>query len=391
MERFPLDANAGLPAREEVLETWLRVEREVGANPSALHRSGRRARAVVQEARDRLAAALGVDVHGLVLTSGATEANDLALLGFARAARRLDGVRVGVVGSAAEHPSVTGPLRALQQAGHALAMLPLDRHARVVPEALRDALAAPGPPRLVALQWANQETGAVQPVAAALDALRPEDHLHVDAVQGLGKLPWPEWAGRVGSFTLSGHKVGAPKGIGLLWRRPETPLDPLLVGGGQQEGLRPGTESPALALALAHAVELALAETDERARRAAAWRERFLGALRASPFGERIVVHTPLEPDAALPNTLSLGLLELDGRILLPALDAAGLDVSAGSACASGSAQPSPVLLGAGVEPGLARASVRISVPPRLEPETSDEAAARFLGAVSRIYEVGFR
>lgn len=382
--RIPLDANAGVPARAEAVEAWLRAEREAPGNPSSIHRSGRRAQSVLEDARDRVAAALRCGPREVVFTGGATESNNLALFGAARALRRLGGSPPLLIASPAEHPAVLAPLRILQEDGFPLRMLPVDACARADVAAAASAVAG-APACVIALQWANNETGAVQDLAAAAELAGGAAHLHVDAVQGIGKLPWEPALEQAHTLTVSGHKIGAPKGVGVLRVAEGAPLDPLIAGGGQQRGRRAGTESPALAAALATALELALAEQEEFARAAEMNCEAFLAAARGC--GRPLELRSPAR-GPRLPNTLCITLRGVDGRALLPACDAEGLDVSSGAACSSGAAQPSAVLLATGLDEDAARATVRVSFGPGMPIELAREAGARFAMLARRLYEV---
>ncbi|HEX9794724.1 MAG TPA: aminotransferase class V-fold PLP-dependent enzyme [Planctomycetota bacterium] len=387
LDRFALDANAGEPAREEALEAFVRVAREAPGNPSSLHRNGRRAQGALEDARERVGAALGAPAREIVFTSGATEANNIALFGAARARSRLTGAAVPLVASLAEHASVVGPLRRLQQDGHSLALAPLDAHARPAAPALL-ALVAERRAQLVALQWANNETGAVQPVEEFAAALPDDVHWHCDAVQGFGKLPPATALARADTLVLSGHKFGAPKGVGVLRRREDAPLDPLMAGGGHQGGVRPGTESPALATAFAVALELALAEQPEWSEQAARAAAELLAALVAA--GVSFQANHPAEPGGRLPNTLNLTFAGVDGRALLVACDAEGLSVASGSACSSGAPEPSPILRALGLTKELAKSSLRLSFGRYPPPGLGARAGERLAATVLRVYQAGF-
>jgi cysteine desulfurase len=379
-----LDANAGLPVRPEVLETFQRVERDCPANPSSLHGPGRKARAALEEARETVAELLGARRGEIIFTSGATEANNLAILGGARALAEGGGGPTPLFGSRAEHPSVLGPLRILQQEGFPLTLLPLKEGALVDLEGLDGA----DPESFVSLQWANNETGCVQDLKQAKRRAR-DSILHCDAVQGWGKLD-PSAALEVADlFTLSGHKVGAPKGIGVLRVRETVPVSPILSGGGHQGGLRPGTESPALAAALAEALGLA---EKERSLWEESGKEALNHLFRALLEGfPEAVIHRPGPEGASLPNTASVGFPGVDGRALLPACEKVGLALSAGSACSTGAPTPSTVLLAAGVGENLARASLRISFPPGSGRAEGEDAGKRLAEVVNRAYEVAKR
>ncbi len=382
-ERVYLDANAGLPVRAEVLEEYLRIERECSANPASLHRSGRRAQGELENARGRVAACIGRADSEIVFTSGATEACNLALFGVVHATEQLLGRKLNLMTSKAEHPAVLGPLRLLQQQGHHLEWLPIDDHAQACLQDLCD----DEPPDLVALQWANNETGVVQPVQQLADLLTDNTAWFCDAVQGVGKLPWSSALNHADALVLSGHKFGAPKGVGVLALGDRVMYEAHMVGGGHQRGRRPGTESPALAGAFAMAMELAMAEQAENDRLWSESRQVFLDCLLQQLPSLRCN-----HPEVGgLSNTLNLTFADIDGRLLLPTLDAEGLEVSAGSACSSGSPTPSTVLLAAGLPQVLATASIRVTFPPKMTISTVENAARRLAAAAARLYDVAKR
>ncbi len=374
-------------------ETWLRVSREAPANPASLHRPGQRARAILEDARERVAELLRCEAREVIFTSGATESNNLALFGLARGLRDLHGAPPLLLSSAAEHPSVLGPLRSLQQQGFPLKLVPVDPHAKASIPDMQEALAE-HPRAIVALQWANHETGVVQNPSSLLEALPEDAHLHCDAAQGWGRLPFDPSLEGAHSVVLSGHKFGAPKGIGVLRLRSDCFLEPLLVGGDQQRALRPGTESPALAAAFALALELAAAERKVYAERTWAAGEALLSELRAGfrraglSFEDRVVLNCPRIPGQVLPNTLNLSFRGVDGRLLLPACDAEGLALASGSACASGAPEPSPVLRACGHPEALARASLRISFGGEQTASEGREAGRRLTALILRAYKL---
>ncbi len=379
-----LDANAGLPTRPEALEAWRKIEQECPANPASLHAPGRKARAALEGARETVAGLLQAEKGEIVFTSGATEANNLALLGGATLLARESGAKPKIFGSEAEHPSVLGPLRRLQQEGFPLTLLPVTKGGFVEIEAFD----APPEESLIALQWANNETGCVQNLEA-LKTLAPQSLLHCDGAQGWGKLAPKAALENADFLVLSGHKFGAPKGVGVLRTRDHLGVDPLFAGGGHQGGLRPGTESPALAAAFALALELSEEErplwenSGERALKA-------LSRTVSEGFPEALF-HQPGPGVASLPNTASVGFPGVDGRALLPACEKSGLAVSAGSACSTGAPTPSTVLIASGVNPELARATLRISFPPGAG-RAAGETAGRLLAEVAtRAYEVAKR
>lgn len=359
MQRVHLDHNSTTPLRPEARARWLEVADLGLGNPSSLHEAGRRARAIVDEARARVAAALGAHEEEIFFTSGATEANNWALFGCLEAC----GTGAGLATDPAEHASVLGPARALAALGHPLSWIPVDSSGLVQP---LDVAAAVGPgTRLVSLCAANNETGAVLDLPALSEALRarpgPRPRLHTDAVQALGRLPirLREWGADLASF--SAHKVGGPPGMGVLWRARGVPLAPRLHGGGQELELRPGTENVPGIAAGALAIELAVREQGAYAARTETLTRNLWAELRLALPGARLL-GPPIASKQRLPNTLCVLVPETDGRVLVTRLDLAGLEVSAGSACASGSVEPSHVLLAMGLTREEARSGLRISV-----------------------------
>lgn len=358
--RVHLDHNSTTPMRPEVRARWLEVVDERIGNPSSLHAPGRRARALVDEARARVAAALGVHEEEIFFTSGATEANNLALLGVLEAT----GPQLGLVTTAAEHSSVLGPARELARRGRPVAFVPVDREGRPEPAAVAHA-ASESRTGLVSVGAANNETGALPDLAAIAQALErvrgARPHFHTDAVQALGRLPMRlrEWG--VGLASLSAHKVGGPPGVGVLWRGRGVALAPLLHGGGQELDLRPGTENVPGIVGAALAIELAVREQPISSERLARLTRELWTGLAARLPGVRLL-GPPIESERRLPNTLCVLVPGSDGKVLVTRLDLAGLEVSAGSACASGSIEPSHVLLAMGLTRDEARSGLRLSL-----------------------------
>jgi len=360
MKRVYLDHNATSPLRAEARALFDEVRDECAGNASSVHAPGRRARARLDEARERVAAALHVKEDEVLFTSGGTESNNLALLGVLRA--RAGAARSGLVTTLVEHSSVLGPADALEAAGHPVVRIRVDACGRPLASDL-SAAAAEERTGLVSLMAANNEVGSLGPLAevrAALDnlpaAARPL--LHTDAVQALGRLPL-DLAG-VDLASFSAHKIGGPLGCGVLVRRGGTPLSGLFYGGGQEFDLRPGSENVPAIAAGALAIELAASEQEDYARRTRAlattlWEE----VKRALPDASLV---GPAIDDERLPNTITVSLPGVDGRVLVTRLDLDGLAVSAGSACASGSLEPSHVLLAMGRSREEARAGLRMSI-----------------------------
>jgi cysteine desulfurase len=335
------DHNAGAPALPEVVETFVAIERTTPGNPASAHASGRRSRLVLEESRERIAAAFGIAAHDIVFTSGGTEAVNMAVRGLGE-------LREPVLLSPAEHPAVAEPA---QQRGACWWSLDRTGQANVVPPAQTVGL--------VCLVHAQSELGTLQPVPAALALARDLGvPCLVDAAQTLGRVRVRPVLDAGAVVALSPHKAGGLRGHGvLLGRDLGRRLRPLLHGGGQELGLRPGTASPALAAANALAIELAECSVDERARSMAVVRQEFVATLQA-----RVVAHELLTPMAnSVPNTAMVRFVDVDGRNLLPSLDLAGVQASHGSACSSGAPTPPRVLTAIGLDDAAARACVRFS------------------------------
>lgn len=387
-----LDHNATSPLDPEVLDAmrphWLE-----GGNPESRHQFGRRARRAYEEARETVARILKAQTEEVVFTSGGTESNNLALFGLAAggvgvcmpAVRALP-VPGQVVASPIEHPAVAEPLERLAAMGFRVEYAGVGSDGRVSAEEMVEGLAPDA--RLATLILAHNETGVVQPVAE-LAALAREKGVpvHTDAVQAVGRVPVD--FGKLGVATLaaSAHKFHGPSGVGLLLVRKGVALGPHLLGGGQQGGRRPGTPSVALAVGLAAALEKWDREQSERMVRWANLTNRLERALREGLGSGAFVRTGPDDPAQRLPQTLHVGFPGLDGDALLMQLDLAGVAVSLGSACASGSSRPSPSLVAMGIPADRLRSSVRFSLGANTSEREVDEAAARVVEVVRRIRE----
>lgn len=330
-------------------------------NPSSLHASGRAARRTVEESRERLAAALGARPSEVVLTSGGTEADNLAVQGLFRARRAADPRRRRVLVSAVEHHAVLDPAAWLADHEGAVAvLLPVDGEGVLDLDALHAELAArPDEVALISVMWANNEVGALQPLADVVDAARAHGiPVHADAVQAVGQVPVDFAASGLDAMTVTAHKVGGPVGIGALLARRGLPLEPVLHGGGQERGVRSGTLSAPLAASFAVAVETAVAERSSFAARVGALRDRLVAGVRDTVPGA-----TLRGPDSGrrLPANAHLTFAGCEGDSLLYLLDAAGVEVSTGSACQAGVPEPSHVLLAMGIGEDEARGALRFS------------------------------
>ncbi|MBL8961063.1 MAG: cysteine desulfurase [Gemmatimonadetes bacterium] len=349
-----LDHAATTPVRPEVLDAMLPYFGPRFGNPSSVHRWGREARAALDEARERVAHALGAQPDELCFTSGGTEGDNLAVLGSWRALRD---VRPALVTTPIEHKAVLAAVHQAAKEGGEERIVAVDPAGRVDEAAYRalvDARVA-----CVSVMWINNEVGVVQDIPALAATAKAHGALvHTDAVQALGKVDIDLRTLPVDYLTVSGHKIGAPKGIGAMYIRRGTPLEPLMHGGSQDRGRRPGTENVAMTIGFARAVELTLAEKAAECARLQAMRDELEQALLA-----RIpdaVIHGRGAPRA--PHILNISVPGTDSESLLMALDLKGVACSAGSACQSGSITPSHVLSAMGVPTALAVAAIRMSL-----------------------------
>jgi len=365
-----LDHNATTPLDPRVLEGMLPYLGARFGNPSSRHEYGRDARRAIDEARQRVACAVGAHPTEVVFTSGGSEANNLFIKGAASC------MAPGTVAiSAIEHPCVREPARALRRSGWRLREIRVDADCRVAGADFREAVAQG--PALVSVMLANNETGAVQDIAALADeARRARAWFHTDAVQACGRIPLDFRAlnaAGVHALTLSAHKFGGPKGAGVLVVDKRVEMHPLIAGGGHERGLRSGTENVAAIVGCGLAAELATARVDQQARRIGELRGRIEGGLVA--LGATVfAASTP-----RLANTSYFALPGIDGETLVGRLDRAGFAVAAGAACSSANPEPSHVLLAMGVAPELARGAVRVS----LGADNTAAQATDFLAALA--------
>jgi len=365
----PLD-----PRVREAMMPWL--QRWHG-NPSSPYAAARQARAAIDEARERVAALIGAAPAEVYFTSGGTEGDNWAIKGIAWA-RRDRGRHVVV--SAVEHQAVLEAAKFLARHGWELTLVPVDGHGLVDPEAVAAALRPDTV--LAAIMHANNEVGTVQPIAAIAQITRSRGvPLVVDAVQTAGLLPLDVEALGCDVLVMSAHKFYGPKGAGAVYVRRGTPIEPLLHGGGQERGLRAGTEGVAGIVGLARALELATAERDQVVPRLLALRDRLLAGLEERVPGVRLNGH----PVQRLPNNVHVSFPGVDGESLLLNLDLGGLAASSGSACTSGSLSPSHVLLAMGMSKELARASLRLTLGKANTAAEVDAAVALIARTVERL------
>lgn len=373
MTALYLDASASTPTLPAVWEAMRPFLLEVPGNPASAHWAGRKARQALEDARERTAVLLGAYPDEVVFTSGATEANNLALFGLA-------GEPPGhALASPIEHPCVAEPLRQLARQGFTVDHLPVDATGVVPIDSFTDLITHDL--RLVTVLLVNHETGALQPVQELAALLQGRAAFHCDAVQAVGKIPVHFHELGVTTLSLSAHKLHGPKGVGALLVRRGTRLRPLFHGGHQQQGRRPGTEPVALAVGLATALELWHKEAAARQERVGRLRQRFLERLRAT--AAPVVLNGPAM--GGLPHILNLSFPGCPADALLMSLDLAGVACSTGSACSSGSLLPSPVLQAMGVPEEVLRSAMRFSFSALLSEEEVEEAARIVAAVVGRL------
>jgi len=372
-----LDHAATTPVREEVFEAMKPFYGPRFGNPSSTHRWGREARAALDEARERVGRCLGARPDEICFTSGGTEGDNLAILGAWRALKAKG--RNAVLTTPIEHKAILGAVHQAAREGAE------ERFLRMTPDGvvdmksfddlMDDAVA------VCSTMWVNNEIGTIQPVPEmATTAKERGAFFHTDAVQAFGKVSIDAQTQQFDFLTISGHKVGAPKGIGALFIRRGTSLEPLMHGGTQDRGRRPGTENVAAAVGLARAAELTVAESETNCARLRSLRDRLeAGILERVPDA---VVHGRGAERA--PHILNLSVPGTDSESLLMALDLRGIAASGGSACQSGSIDPSHVLAAIGVRPDLAGAAIRMSLGSLTTDHSIDRVIEVFPGLVAK-------
>ena len=367
-----LDHNASTPLDPAVAAAMRPFLDEAFGNPSSGHWASAPAKAALERARRQVAALLGAGPDEVVFTGGGSEANNLALKGAYFA---LSGKGDHIVTTAVEHPAILGPCRFLERLGAAVTYLPVDGTGRVDADDVRKAIT----PRtiLISVMHANNEVGTIQPIAE-IGAIAREYGVvfHTDAAQSVGKIPTSVDALGADLLTVAGHKLYAPKGVGALYVRYGTPLEPLIHGGGHEGGRRAGTESALLAVGLGAAA--GLAQDLAPMERVRALRDRLWDSLRQS-FGNRVVLNG--HPQHRLPNTLNVSFVGQIGAELLARLE--GVAASTGSACHAGRVELSPVLRAMGVAPEIGAGAVRFSLGRGTTERQIDSVSRRLAGVLA--------
>lgn len=347
-----MDNNGTTALDARVLEAMLPFLTAQHGNATSRHSFGRTARTAVDHAREQVADAVGAHPTQVVFTGGGTEADNMAITGIAAAA----GVEAGQIAcSAIEHPAVSRPVQAMRLRGWKTTVITVNADGKLSRDSLQQILAAPT--SLVSVMLANNETGVIQDIAEiAEEVKRHGAHMHTDAVQALGKMPVDFAELNVHAMSLSSHKINGPQGAGAVILDKRVDIQPLIYGGGQEKGLRSGTENVAAIVGFGLACELASRELQQRTASICEMRsqlEQGLATLGAVIFGGQ---------SERLPNTSFFAFSDIEGETLVVALDRKGFAVASGSACSSDSTEPSHVLLAMGIEEDLARGAVRVSL-----------------------------
>lgn len=385
-----LDHNATAPILPEVADAAREAAIRYPGNPASQHDAGRKARRALEQARVGIAEILGarttgMDADQLIFTSGGTESNNLALHGLQRAGASPPPADPQLLISAIEHPSIARPAEHLATtAASTTTTLGVDAHGLIRLDQL-EPLLTPAT-RAASIMLASNETGVIQPIAAAAEICRRHGTpLHTDATQAVGKIAVNFQSLGVDALTATAHKFHGPLGVGVLLLRHGVKLEPALFGGFQQAALRPGTESAPLAIGMQTALELWQREAADRLTRMTALRDQFEQALLAGwPAAVVIGGQAP-----RLPHTSNIALVGLNRQALVMALDLAGVACSSGSACASGSSEPSPTLLAMGLPEALISSSVRFSLGATTTVAEIDEAARRILNVCNNLRRAG--
>ncbi len=346
-----LDYNASTPVLPEVVDAMLPFLGKHFGNPSSKHVFGRTMHDAVEYAREQTACLIDCSPSEVFFTSGGTEANNLAIRGVAGAIAR----RRHILTSVIEHPATTGPAACLEQQGYRVSRVPVDGAGRVLPEHVQECLGQDTV--LVTIMHANSETGTLQPIAELAELAHSAGALmHTDAAQSCGKIRVSTRHEKVDLLSVAGHKLYAPQGVGALFVRAGTPIKPLLIGAGHEQGLRPGTENVASIVGLGQACEIARRSLEEEAERISRLRDRLWSLLQDAIPGIALNGH----PAGRLPNTLNVRFPAVSGNAVLAACPA--IAASTGSACHELGARASQVILAMGIAESEAVGSVRLSL-----------------------------
>ena len=355
MRKVYLDNNATTRMRQEVLEAMLPFYKDIYGNASSIHEFGRLARRAIDDARGKVAALLGAAAaEEIVFTSGGTESDNFAIKGVAHALKAKGN---HIITSSIEHQAVLNTCKFLEKEGYKVTYLKVDKDGTVDLDELKAAIT--DKTILVTIMSANNEVGTIEPIEEAAKIAKAKGvYFHTDAVQACGKVPFDVKSLNIDLASMSGHKIYGPKGIGALYIRKLTKITPQMQGGHHEMGKRAGTENVAGIVGLGKAAELAKKELSDESKRLAGLRDYLYKGIASKIEDVRLNGH----PDKRLPNTLNVGFKYLEGESIILNLDMEGIGVSTGSACTSGSLEPSHVLTAMGVDPAETQGSIRFSV-----------------------------
>jgi len=354
MRKVYLDHNATTPTHPEVVKAMLPYYEEVFGNASSIHQFGQQARKAIDKAREKVADFIGAKPEEIVFTSGGTEADNFAIKGVAYANEKKG---KHIITSSIEHHAVLNPCKYLEKQGFQVTYIPVDRYGLFNPDEVKKAITKET--ILITIMHANNEVGTIEPIAEIGKIAKEKGIcLHTDAVQTVEKIPVNVDKLNVDLLSLSGHKIYGPKGIGALYIRKGTRIQPLIQGGHHEKNRRAGTENVPAIVGLGKAIEIAKETMEGESIRLTNLRNKL-----CSGIGEKIDhVHLNGHPGKRLPNTLNMSFEFIEGESIILSLDMKGIAVSSGSACTSGSLEPSHVLKAMGVDPAIAQGSIRFSL-----------------------------
>jgi len=380
MKRIYLDHNSTTPLHPEVLEAILPYYKEAFGNPSTIHSFGQETRRATDEAREKVANLIGASPEEIIFTSGGTEADNVALKGVAAA---LEKKGKHIVTSSIEHHAVLSTLKYLEKRGYKVSFLPVDEHGWLDPKKVKEAITSQTV--LISVMHGNNEVGTIEPISEIGEiAQKAGIYLHTDAIQTIGKIKVNVDDLKVDLLSLSAHKFYGPKGAGALYVRKGTRIHPLLHGGYQERRRRAGTENVAGIVGLGKAAEIASKEMVQQSRRESNLRDRLEKMIKENINHCRLNGH----PTRRLPNTLNVSFEFIEGESLILYLDLKGIAASTGSACTSGSLEPSHVLMAMGVPPEIAQGSIRFSLGRDTGKEDIDYTVEKLVEIVARLREM---
>jgi len=373
-----LDNAATTAVRPEVLDTMLPWFSEHYGNPSSIHAAGREAKIAVETARKQVAAAIGAQPQEIFFTGCGSESDNWAIRGLADVAKGRH-----IITSAVEHHAVLHTCEYLEKKGYEVTYLPVDEYGRVSPQAVKDAIR--GDTILITIMTANNEIGTIQPIAE-IGAIAGEAGIpfHTDAVQAVGAIPVDVKAMNVDMLSISAHKFNGPKGVGALFIRKGLRISPFIFGGAQEHNRRAGTENLASIVGMGKAIEIAASELEEHGKQLGKLRDKLIGGVLSTIPDVRLNGH----PTERLPNNFNMCFRYIEGESLLMRLDLAGIEGSSGSACTSGSLDPSHVLLAIGLPHEIAHGSLRLTLGNDTTEEDIDYVLTKLPGIVQTLRDM---